>query len=265
MGLASRYIIEVQETLRLLMKQPVDREMLHRFRVQVKKMKAIWVIHPIGNDIDFKRSFPTIGKLYKLAASVRDKQLILSSLESLPSFAEYPALKKTLKAGIKKHKKKFVEKLKIRHTRYRVYEEKRIFAAYFKVASAGLLRHNRKEFKHLTFLKLMEETGKDPAVLHELRRYCKYLLFQCSAFHVSATGKGNEQIIEALNHIQHSIGNWHDWWNTSEWLKKPEGEEKKLPALQSLRKQVNKKEEFIRREVLGEIQTLLHHFHLQTA
>jgi len=265
MGLVTRYIIDVQDTLRILLRQPVDKEMLHRFRVQVKKMKAIWAIHPIGNDIAFKRSFPKISKLYSLAASVRDKQMVLSCLESLPAFPQFPDLEKILNSSIKKHRKKFIENLKIRRLRYGVYEENRLFMAYFKVSSGTLLRQNRKEFKHHTIQMMQDETGKSPNELHKLRRQCKYLLFQCSAFHASVTNQDNGLKKESVEHLQHNMGEWHDWWNTVAWLNALEADEKKIMPVKSLQNQAVKKEELLRREVLKEIKTILHGIKMQPA
>lgn len=263
MGLVTRYIIDVQDNLRMLLRQPVDREMLHRFRVQVKKMKAIWAIHPIGKEIAFKRSFPNITKLYSLAASVRDKQMVLSCLESLPAFPQFLELQKILNSSIKKHKKKFIEKFKIRRLRYGVYEENRLFLAYFKVSSGTLLKQNRKEFKHLTIQMMQEETGKSPDELHKLRRQCKYLLFQCSAFHANVTNQGSGLKKESIDHLQHHLGEWHDWLNTVAWLNGLESDEKKMMPVKSLQNQAIKKEEFLRREVLKEIKTILHEIKMQ--
>jgi CHAD domain-containing protein len=263
MGLVTRYIIENQETLRMLLKQPVDKEMLHRFRVQIKKMKAIWAIHPIGNNIDFKQSFPNISKLYKLAAHVRDLQMILNCLKSLPAFNQYPEFDKILKSGIRKHKKKFVEKLKTRATRFGVYEENRFFISSFKVASAALIRQNRIEYKHQTFYKLSEETGKNPKELHNLRRQCKYLLFQCTAFHNGGNNPVSGLTKESIDHLQGKLGTWHDWWNTRDWLKNQQVDEKKVLLLNPLLSQTTKKEEFLRFDVLKEIKILLHGLKMQ--
>lgn len=247
----------------MLMRQPVDKEMLHRFRVQVKRMKAVWAIHPIGNDIDFKRSFPNISKLYKLAAQVRDKQMVLACLETFPDFKQSKELEKILEYGIKKHRKKFIEKLKMRVSRYGVYEDNRFFVASFKAASATIIRQNRKEFRLQTIHMLSEETGKNPKELHNLRRQCKYLLFQCMAFHSNGTNNGTGLTKEALDHLQRNLGNWHDWWNTVEWLGNLKPDENNTLYLKPILKQATKKEEFLRREVLKEIKTILIGINLQ--
>jgi CHAD domain-containing protein len=241
----------------MVLKQPVDREMLHRFRVQVKRMKAVWAIHPIGNMIDFKLSFPNISKLYKQAAQVRDKQMVLSCLETLPDFKQTKELEKILQNSIKKHRKNFIEKVKLRISRYGVYEDNRFFAGYFKAASATLIRQNRKEFKLQTIQMLSEETGKNPKELHNLRRQCKYLLFQCMAFHSNGSNNDTGLTKEALDHLQHKLGTWHDWWNTVDWLDNLKVDEKNTLSLQPLLKQATKKEELLRRDVLKEIKTIL--------
>lgn len=265
MGPVNRYIFEVQETLMLILRQPVDKEMLHRFRVQVKKMKAIWAIHPIGNGIAFSRSFPNISKLYSLAAFVRDKQMVLTCLELLHAFSQYPELKKNIQSRTKKHQKKFIEKLKLRHTKFGVSEENRLFSAYFKVASGTLIRQNRIAFRNLTINMLSLEKGKNPDELHKLRRQCKYLLFQCDAFHTVDSHKETGLTKQSLDHLQNQLGTWHDWWNTLEWLNNLKTKEKKTLPLTSLRSKAAKKEELLRREVLKDIQTILHGINIQPA
>ena len=257
MGLVTRYIIDIQKTMRRLLRQPVDKEMLHQFRVQVKKMKAVWAIHPIGDTIEFKLSFPNISKLYKMAAHVRDKQMVLSCLESLPDFHHYPELEKVLKSNIRKHKKKFIEKLKLRISRFGVYEDNRFFVGYFKAASATLIRQNRKQFRLQTIHMLSEETGKNPEELHKLRRQCKYLIFQCMAFHSNGSNNATGLTKESLDHLQRYLGTWHDWWNAVEWLGNLKVDEKKTLFLKPLLQQATKKEELLRRDVLREIKTII--------
>lgn len=257
MGLATRYIIDLQENLRLILRQPADREMLHQFRVQIKKMKAVWLLHPIGNTIAFKTSFPIIDKLYHGAAGIRDRQMILSCLETLPDFDKYPELKKKSRASIKRKLKAFRDKLATRRSRFGILEENRLFREYFKVAASFLIRQNRKAFREETFQKLAEVSGNDPKELHKVRRVCKQLLFQCDAFHASNNGHQQRVSRAALDKLQHNLGTWHDWWNTFDWLSKKQSKHTGLVSLLPLLKQAEKKETLLRLEAMKEIKAML--------
>jgi CHAD domain-containing protein len=262
MGHGTRYIIDLQESLRIILRQPPDREMLHQFRVQVKKMKALWIIHPIGNNIAFSTSFSTLNKLYHLAAQTRDLQMILQCLETIPDFEKYPSLKKLLKSGIKRKRKKFAEKLALRRTRLRIYEENRLFREYFRVASGFLIRQNRKAFKIAVFEKLNSLSGNEPTRIHRLRRSFKQLIFQYDAFHFSNTFQEHRFSREFFDRTQHEIGNWHDWWNTLEWLKKQDETFPISLLLNPIITQVAKKEELLRLGILKEIYLLNQHINL---
>lgn len=257
MSLGSRYINEVQEHLRINLRKPAGKEMLHQLRVQIKKLVALWRIHPIGSTINFKTSFPKIHKLFKLAASIRDLQMVLQGLQSLPGIDNFPYLKKSLKSEIKRRKEKINEKIALRKFRFSIYNEIRIFSEYYRVASAFVLKNNRKEFRNRVFEDLPSLTGNTPEPLHQLRKNVKAIIFQCDAFLgcMPATGKYGSR--EDLERLQAKIGEWHDWWNTFVWLKNrqilaPDD------SFSTLLESSSKKEQMLRREILRDINLLVH-------
>jgi CHAD domain-containing protein len=253
MAIPNRYINALQHNLHSILQHPVDKEMLHALRVEIKKLRALWLIHPIGNAIDFKISFPKIRQIFQLAARARDFQMTHACLQSLPGFLKHHALEEKLKKEIKKALGKVKRQLKERKFNNGLIDELRKYKIYYKSAAGFHLNENFKTFRiktaeGLSLLSLLDANG-----LHDLRKMVKYVIYQSEAFesldHSSHLNK------HTLNTLQHMLGNWHDWWNVVTWLEK----QKATPedrSFENLSRQAHKKELMLRRELVKEIKLL---------
>jgi CHAD domain-containing protein len=252
MGLPTRYISELLEDFHITLLHPVDRKMLHSLRVQIKKLKALWQIHPIGSTIDFKRSFPNIWAIFKLAAKARDRQVIYSCLQSLPAFQKHEDLKKNIESQIKKAKKKIGKSLKEKDLRNSVFEELRKFRLYYRTAARFLVKSNRKNYRKNTIDHFTRLSAMDEKSLHDLRKMVKNVMYQSEAFETHQAADGTLHSADSLNHIQQQLGTWHDWWNVKRWLDNPKNNMRDI-NLEEIIEQATKKEQLEKRALIRNI------------
>ncbi len=232
--------------------QPVGEEWIHDLRVVVKKLRAIWIIHPIGSTIPFKTSFPALTKLFKTAAKTRDLQMTLSCLQTLPDFQHYPSLFQKLVKEIKQEQKKLEAFIKRNSFRSEVLRDMNRFKAYCKIASRFILKKNKKNYWDEVGRCLMDINPKDAEKMHSLRKVLKNYMYQSAAFHAENNPKNQLPSFKVLEKIQKDLGHWHDWWNVGQWLQNMEPE-KPIHVMEDLKKQVNKKEASLKREMLRHI------------
>ncbi len=256
MGPAIQHITLLQDQLRKLLHLPVGEEMIHDIRVTIKKLRALWIIHPIGSAIPFKTSFPSLRKLFKVAAQTRDLQMTFTCLQTLPDFAKFPTLSRKLSRQIKLEQKKLEGWVSRKEFRKKVFEDLHRFKAYYKVASGFLLKKNKKQYRHEVAHHLAEINPRAAEKLHQLRKLLKNYMYQSNAFHADNDTHKHLPSTKSLESFQKDLGNWHDWWNTGQWLETIESSAIK-PRIQELLKQVKTKEAALKREMIRNIKSSL--------
>lgn len=256
MSLAEKYIDSLIRQLKKLSKKSIDKEVIHDLRVSVKKLKAIWVIHPLGKDFPFKKNFPLTRKLFQACARTRDLQVIESCLESLSGFAEHPSLKKNIRLQIKKEKNKLARKLHSDSFRRGVFNELIRFHSFFATSSGLMLISNTNHYKDLVEEHMRHVLPGNTEKLHSLRKMLKNRIFQSEAFQKATSYKPTGlREIRKLDDFQHKLGIWHDWWNTLEWLLSQPGKEQVI--LSGLIQQATNKESALKKELIRKIRSFL--------
>ena len=255
MGLATNHITSLVHQLKQLTGESIDREVIHELRVIVKRLKALWVIHPVGDEIPFKKSFPHIRKLFRLGARTRDLQVIKHCLLSLPDFPKYPALSERIKHEIKLEKKKLAVKMKTASFRHDVMNELNKFREIYKISSGFILKTNRKNYRSTVEEHMRSINPRDADKLHDLRKMLKNQIYQSEAFNNHHDLPKTHDIAFSLQGLQHQLGNWHDWWNTVEWLSAHKHDDK-TPHLELI-KQAKTKEAALKRELMRSIRAYL--------
>ena len=256
MNLAEKYIDSLIRQLKRLSRKSIDKQVIHDLRVAVKKLKAIWVIHPLGADFPFKRSFPYTRKLFQTGARTRDLQVIKSCLGSLPGFSEHQMLKKNIRQQIRKEKKKLARKLHSESFRRAVFDELIRFRSFFTTSSGFILKSNTGHYQDLVGEHMRHVSPGDIEKLHTLRKMLKNRIFQSEAFQKGAPEKPTGlKEIRKLDNLQHKLGIWHDWWNTLEWLLSQPGKEQVI--LSGLIQQATTKESALKKELIRNIKSFL--------
>jgi CHAD domain-containing protein len=256
MGFANQYIAKAQEGLRYYLLQPLGKETLHQVRVLIKKMQALWLIHPLGEDLPFNRNFPHQRRLFKMAAVTRDKQMVRICLHALPAFLKHIDLDKILRKDIRKSKDNLRKTLKLQKFKHGLADDMYRFRAYYKMAARYLVEQNRKTFRDQLFLTLKNFKYNNEEALHALRRHIKSFIYQEEAFqvdHRKVTGPSART--ESLTNLQHHLGIWHDWWNSLQWMKEIDSMDLH-PKPKSLLEQTIRKETALKRDVLRELRLL---------
>lgn len=249
MGLATQHIGKLTHGLRLWLKESPNLEMIHEVRVYLKKLRALWLIHPTDNTISFRHSFPALYNLFKKAGSYRDLQTTLLCLETLPGWDKMSKIGKVTEKKIKTAKATFklrIDKLSFKH---KIDNELNQYHAYYIVASGFILHSTRKHYRTETLRLLVTTDKKNDEQLHDLRKRIKNSLYQCEAFPAKINQLPSVPSNDLLKLLQNQLGNWHDWWFTTQYLQqlKKESEE---PQLKSLLEQAEKKASLLKREVI---------------
>jgi CHAD domain-containing protein len=257
MSFATQHIDHLILQLKRLTNRSVDREVIHDLRVIVKRLKALWLIHPVADSIPFKNSFPHIRKLFRLGARTRDLQVIKSCLETLPDFSKYPHLDELIQTEIKKEKKSLKTKLETSSFRNEVLDELIKYKQFYRITSGYLMKLNRKNYKVRVEEHMSRINPRDADQLHDLRKMLKNQIYQSEAFHSHHDLAKDPVSGLNLQTIQHKLGFWHDWWNTVHWLN-IHSQDPETPNTELI-KQVKKKESEIKRELMRNIRLYLLH------
>jgi hypothetical protein len=250
MSIATVHIKEIQKELLQQIRSPVSKPMLHDLRVLIKKLQALWAIHPIGTGIAFRKYFPTTFQFFKTAAKARDLQMILQHLHTLPAFLKHKNLEKKLNKAILSKKKKF-KKLQLRKkVMDKLSNEWHDLYQFFKFASSLLLKQKKKIFKEQTLSEIMHQSKSKHTALHGLRKKVKYMIFQSETLQSHYPGKEHNE--DDFKDLQHQLGLWHDWYNVKKWVKHQvqcSGDQR----FEDLLEQVERKEILLKLDAIKEI------------
>lgn len=249
MGLATQHIGKLIDGLRFWLIKPPTREMIHEIRLHIKRIRALWLIHPIANSISFHYSFPGLSKLFKKAGNYRDLQNTLLCLETLPGWNDKDKAGVTLMGKIKVAKAKIKKPLHKSYIEQTVFHELHRLYTYYKMASGFLLRSTRKHYRAETVRLLVSIDGTKDEELHDLRKRIKNSLYQFEAFPLKNNYIQPAPSNQELQNLQAQLGKWHDWWFVTEYLKQLKKVHVK-PSLKGLLEQAEKKTALLKRDAM---------------
>lgn len=180
-----------------------EQEDLHRFRIQVKKLRAFLILlDGAAEDPKLIRNFKPIKKIFKRAGEIRNAFI-------------YQELGKTLETGRDEFMNnqlqlqlKTTKKFKSKKVRFlkELKETRRVLIKKIKPVSdlQIYLFYQNQLHQIATF---MENPEFNDQLLHEYRKRVKILLYNFKPAH-AALGSGlNEEYLEK---VQIAIGDWHD-------------------------------------------------------
>lgn len=248
-GLA-KHINKINSNLLQLLTKPITKSWLHDVRVEIKKLKALWILHPIGRGIKFGKPFSILVRLFKKAARARDYQVIRHNLQLLPAYANQKAMDKKLAQSIATETKKVSHFVKRKTNKQKMKEACSDYFLYFTIATQYLVKENKNAFQKETQKQLLEVVDKGPNAFHTLRKYLKSYGYQQHAFQKSFF---HSEDGKSLYQLQNKLGKWHDWHNICHWVN---GFSKKNQSIscKELLEQIAHKELHLRREAFLEIQ-----------
>ncbi|RZS95115.1 CHAD domain-containing protein [Cecembia calidifontis] len=204
-------------------------EDIHQLRVNIKKIKAlIQFFEHLEPDTNYKKLFQPIRKLFKQAGEIRELQLHLIRLESLPERDEknekklIAKLEKSINRFLKNKEKwdKYLNRFQENTSQIDLNFEANTLTAYF---NSTLLKTNNKLRK---------------GEFHEARMKIKIILYLKSLF----TEQQQHAIrinFEFLDQLQEKIGNWHDLLVSHKMSKEKNQEKVILQELETLEKELN--------------------------
>ncbi len=249
MGLATLHIGKLTDGLQYWLHKPLKREMIHQVRVHLKKLRALWLIHPTGNIISFGHSFPALHRLFKKAGFYRDLQTTLLCLETLPGWNPQDKTGQELNEKIHTAKAKIKQDLHKSSFKQKFTDDLHKFQAYYSIASGFLLRSTRTHYRTEANRLMSATDGRMDKQLHDLRIKIKNSLFQCEAFPEKAINTQPIPSNHAYQTLQEQLGKWHDWWFTTNYLQQLHNNPGN-PQLENLLEQGEKKTALLKREVM---------------
>ncbi|MDO3643653.1 CHAD domain-containing protein [Mucilaginibacter sp. L3T2-6] len=166
-----------------------DQEELHKFRVEIKKIKALLTLSENVSRTSFTNAFKPINALFKKAGKVR---------------SDY--IKNTLTKK-DQHDDKEIRSF----CRLSVKREKHIRCAYRELHS-NIRRFSNKKIRRFykeEMLSVAKKLADRPSAeqLHECRKRIKVLLYNYALIHNALLFNLNTAYIDSL---QEAIGTWHD-------------------------------------------------------
>lgn len=179
-----------------------DQDKLHKFRVGIKKLRAMAALIEMTNaKIDIRNKLKPVKETYQLSGAVRDSYLHIQIAETLPE-ADTKYL-----SGEKRTMKKAVRKLR---------KDRPQHLAMLRRAQGRLLKHiPRVKDKKVRDFYEMELRGIGECLIssagveemHDCRKRLKVLLYNFPLVEDALRIPFNE---EYLQQVQIAIGDWHD-------------------------------------------------------
>lgn len=192
-----------------------DHEELRRFRVQVKKMKALLALVQQGVELtNFAQNLKRIRSVYLQAGQIRSGHLHLALLA--PYHLANPAFKLLLEKTLKGETEEFNAHQKD-HLKSVRKQLKNLNGALHELSSRVVLHWYKKQLKHLGIF--FSKDSWKPEKLHKSRIKLKNLLYLYQMLPQSLTRKLSLKE-DYLDQLQEILGAWHDVKSTLEWLKK---------------------------------------------
>lgn len=201
-------------------KKKKDQEDLHQFRVEVKKMNALfYLLKRYSNDLDISDELKAIKKLYDRAGLVRTAYLNIRMFRN--NKQRDKKFFKEQNEQIKKHSEKFISEIPAF-----LKDHKATFKTIRKqqevIKNKFILKFYKKELKKAE--KLSFRTDK-PDELHKCRKKIKRLNYIYDVLPQALAKKINLNT-DYLKKLEDKIGTWHDSVLLSETLKKARSSDK---------------------------------------
>ena len=193
----------------------LDAEELRRFRVQVKKLKALLaMVQHESTAINGSKNLKLIRSVYQHAGQIRSGHLHLALLEKYTLAT--PAFMQLLENTVKRETDEFntchKDYLKLLRKQF-----KSLNGVLQEVKGRVVLVRYKKQLKHLDHF--FVKAYWTPEKLHKSRKKIKNLMYLYGILPKSLTRKLCLNI-DYLDQLQEILGAWHDVRATFEWLKK---------------------------------------------
>ena len=243
-GTIPEFIAKRQNAISLILKQTriVKKEDIHALRVEIKKLKAAYLLlDHISPQYKLRKSFHAISPLFKQAGRIREIQLHRIHLSTYGLYPELPQYKKLLD---KKQEKEFSKFHKVQkqftpdELEHLLNKSKMVLDnTKTKPVQSYLLQSQ----KHIC--QLLEKKQLKTSEVHDLRKTVK------SFFYLSGHFTLQNKKLKGLNPFQELLGKWHDCEvfadDISKVVKKENLPANELKKLNLLKTKVDKEREVL--------------------
>jgi len=179
-----------------------DQEKLHKFRVEIKKLRAVAsLIEETTPLINVRRELKPVKETYQLSGQVRDSYLHVKLAKKLPEVSEeyLSAEKLAMKKAARKLRKR-----RTHHSKMVNRASKKLVKRIPKVKSKNISRFYDRELLGIEGC-LTSSTGVEQ--MHDCRKRLKVLLYNLPLVGGVLNVTVNE---DYLQQVQTAIGDWHD-------------------------------------------------------
>jgi len=217
----------------------VTREGIHRLRVTIKKLKALFkLLEYLNHDFDSKYHIDQIKPLFAASGEVRDLDIAVSLLDKIASERILEQLHTS-------------ERDKV-HTLRELLKGLKIDTLFPTDEVTFVCNSSRNDVTYIRkFLSLAgHEISKDfsgqlkKKQLHNMRKRLKEFLYVTEILHGMQLGKKSlSQLLPEIEIIQRQLGKWHDVVITIDEVEKlPGGKQTDITVLNGFLKELEKKE-----------------------
>ena len=213
---ARKTLRELGKSLENLPADPAPQR-VHRLRTASRRLEAMAVL--VDPPDESRGLIKTIEPVRKAAGGVRDMDVLMSQARKLRRYgagASLAHLLDHLKTGRQQHAAELARVLHHRHHAVvkSVKECTKLVSAAMKREKASVVR-SRYERIHDAAMHTIRELGGwppfDAGNLHDFRLKVKHLRYT-----LQLDENADPDLLAALDHVQHRIGDWHDWQQLAE-------------------------------------------------
>ena len=214
-----------------------DQEELHKFRVQIKKLRAMLILFgDTSNEPGFLKGFKPVRKIFKYAGTIRDAHtnLQLSRVYDIKNDAFEAGQQKIIAEGtteFQSNGKKFIKTIRAAH--------KQLKKQLPSVHNSSIAGYYKKKLQEIATNLAVSGFTED---MHTNRKLIKILVYNHKLAENALNGSlsFNKQYLDKL---QETIGKWHDNIVAAQLFSSPELNDKPVVA------KINRKNAGIKRKI----------------
>jgi len=202
---------------------------VHKLRTASRRVEAIAGVLEAAGGKKSRRLVKSIAPVRKAAGGVRDMDVLLADARKLARYSDGASLNH-LVAHLETARQQNAGELQhaLHHRRKTVLEDLKEYSGLIQAAlkraklqrakspsHASAQASQTQEQVHSAAMNVVRELGDwkplDAGNLHEFRLKVKHLRYT-----LQLDANADPGLVEALGHVQRSIGNWHDWQQLKE-------------------------------------------------
>ena len=219
---------ELGKALQSLHGDPTPND-VHKLRTASRRLESIATVLETIDEKKSRRLVKSIEPLRKAAGGVRDMDVLTANARKLARYGAAESVKHLVSHLETARQQNAAELQRVVHRRRKAaLEDLKAYSAPVRaalnraksqraksIARSGADRSQIEETIHSAAMSAVRELGDweplDSSNLHEFRLKVKHLRYT-----LQLDANADPSLVEALGHVQRSIGNWHDWQQMKE-------------------------------------------------